>query len=193
MPHLNQQFVVTGLEYLPMSQGLPQSIPAARGRLRAFNRSLPMALLRAREAVMRQFRPSLHNHGITEQQWRVLRALTTVDTIEVLELAKATYLLAPSLSRILKDLDARQLIIRSVSETDLRRGLISISPTGRMLIEAAGTASEAIYAQITERFTAEKLKALHALLDELEQSLEVPIVVDLPPEARLPPRDRVGA
>lgn len=83
-----------------MLQDPPSSTPAARGRLRSFNRSLPMALLRAREAVMRQFRPSLQSYGITEQQWRVLRALTTADMIEVLELAKATYLLAPSLSRI---------------------------------------------------------------------------------------------
>lgn len=164
-----------------MSQDLsPPSTPAARGRLRSFNRSLPMALLRAREAVMRQFRPSLQSYGITEQQWRVLRALTTVETIEVLELAKATYLLAPSLSRILKDLDARELIVRSVSETDARRGLISISPSGRMLIEAAGATSEVTYAQITERFGAEKLKALHALLDELEGVLEVPIAVEPP-------------
>lgn len=174
-----------------MPQETPmQSTPAARGRLRAFNRSLPMALLRAREAVMRQFRPSLQSYGITEQQWRVLRALTTVDTIEVLELAKATFLLAPSLSRILKDLDQRKLIIRSVTEADLRRGLIAISPTGRSLIEAAGATSEATYAKITERFGSEKLKALHALLDELERSLEVPIHVDMPRDERFEPRRR---
>ncbi len=167
-----------------MSQGSPtQSSPAARGRLRGFDRSLPMALLKAREAVMRQFRPSLHNYGITEQQWRVLRALTTVETIEVLELAKATYLLPPSLSRILKDLEERDLIVRSVSEVDLRRGIISISPAGRSLIEAAGPVSEAIYAEITARFGAEKLKALHALLDELEHCVEVPMQVDLPSTA----------
>ena len=35
--------------------------------MREFSRSLPMSLLRAREAVMRQFRPSLRNHGLTEQ------------------------------------------------------------------------------------------------------------------------------
>ncbi|MDP7101742.1 MAG: hypothetical protein QF503_11390, partial [Rhodospirillales bacterium] len=43
--------------------------------LRDFSRSLPMALLRAREAVMERFRPSLRTHGLTDQQWRVLRAL----------------------------------------------------------------------------------------------------------------------
>src|SRR5208283_3623306 len=43
--------------------------------MREFSRSLPMSLLRAREAVMRHFRPSLRRHGLTEQQWRILRAL----------------------------------------------------------------------------------------------------------------------
>jgi len=78
--------------------------------MREFSRSLPMSLLRAREAVMRQFRPSLRNHGLTEQQWRILRALTAVDTIEVTELARVAFLLGPSLSRILRDLEARDLI-----------------------------------------------------------------------------------
>src|SRR6476619_8586408 len=78
--------------------------------MREFSRSLPMSLLRAREAVMRQFRPSLRQHGLTEQQWRILRGLTAVDAIEVTELARMAFLLGPSLSRILRDLEARHLI-----------------------------------------------------------------------------------
>ena len=104
--------------------------------MREFSRSLPMSLLRAREAVMRQFRPSLRNHGLTEQQWRILRALTAVDTIEVTELARVAFLLGPSLSRILRDLEARDLIERRTAKADLRRGEVSISPKGLKLIEA---------------------------------------------------------
>ncbi|MFX9348115.1 MarR family transcriptional regulator, partial [Acinetobacter baumannii] len=77
-------------------------------------------LLRAREAVMRQFRPSLRNHGLTEQQWRILRALTAVDEIEVTELARVAFLLGPSLSRILRDLEGRALIERKAAENDAR-------------------------------------------------------------------------
>ena len=62
---------------------------ARRAPMRDFSRSLPMSLLRAREAVMRQFRPSLRKHGLTEQQWRILRALTAVEAIEVTELARS--------------------------------------------------------------------------------------------------------
>ena len=114
--------------------------------MREFSRSLPMSLLRAREAVMRQFRPSLRRHGLTEQQWRILRALTSVETIEVTELARVAFLLGPSLSRILRDLEARGLIERRTAAADLRRAVVSISTKGLRLIEAVAPTSEAIYA-----------------------------------------------
>jgi len=142
-----------------------------RAPMREFSRSLPMSLLRAREAVMRQFRPSLRNHGLTEQQWRILRALTAVDTIEVTELARVAFLLGPSLSRILRDLEARDLIERRTAEADLRRGVVSISPKGLKLIEAVAPNSEAIYAEITHRYGARKLAELQDMLGELEHSL----------------------
>lgn len=146
--------------------------PVTRVRLREFSRSLPMSLLKARESVMRHFRASLRHFGITEQQWRVLRALTSVETIEVTALAEVTFLLPPSLSRILKDLDERGLINRRSSDADMRRGLISISPQGLQLIERAGSHSEEIYAEMTSRFGADRLVLLQSLLRELEQCLE---------------------
>jgi homoprotocatechuate degradation regulator HpaR len=144
---------------------------ARRAPMREFSRSLPMSLLRAREAVMRQFRPSLRNHGLTEQQWRILRALTAVDTIEVTELARVAFLLGPSLSRILRDLEGRDLIERRTAKADLRRGVVSISPKGLKLIEAVAPTSEAIYAEITSRYGARKLAELQDMLGELERSL----------------------
>src|SRR6204780_3038443 len=144
---------------------------ARRVPMRDFGRSLPMALLRAREAVMRQFRPSLRQHGLTEQQWRILRALAAVDAIEVTELAHVAFLLGPSLSRILRDLEARHLIERKVAKTDLRRAVVSISAKGLKLIEAVAPTSEAIYAAITKRYGARKLAELQDMLHELERSL----------------------
>jgi homoprotocatechuate degradation regulator HpaR len=139
--------------------------------MREFSRSLPMSLLRAREAVMRQFRPSLRNHGLTEQQWRILRALAAVDAIEVTELAHVAFLLGPSLSRILRDLEARHLIERKAAKTDLRRAVVSISAKGLKLIEAVAPSSEAIYAAITRRYGARKLAELQDMLRTLEGSL----------------------
>src|SRR5215831_10707129 len=108
-----------------LSQGSERRVP-----MRDFSRSLPMSLLRAREAVMRQFRPSLRSHGLTEQQWRILRALAAIEAIEVTELARTAFLLGPSLSRILRDLDARGLIERRTAAADQRRAVVSITPRG---------------------------------------------------------------
>ena len=145
--------------------------------MREFSRSLPMSLLRAREAVMRQFRPSLRNHGLTEQQWRILRALAAIDAIEVTELARVAFLLGPSLSRILRDLEARHLIERKAAKSDLRRGVVSISAKGVKLIEAVAPSSEAIYAAITKRYGARKLAELQDMLGALEGSLSELTVV----------------
>lgn len=139
--------------------------------MRDFSRSLPMSLLRAREAVMRHFRPSLRDHGLTEQQWRILRALASVDTIEVTELARVAFLLGPSLSRILRDLETRRLVERRVVKADQRRGLVSISSKGLKLIETVAPSSEAIYAAITRCYGARKLSELQDMLQALERSL----------------------
>jgi homoprotocatechuate degradation regulator HpaR len=144
---------------------------AYRVPMREFSRSLPMSLLRAREAVMRQFRPSLRRHDLTEQQWRILRALSATDAIEVTELARTAFLLGPSLSRILRDLEARKLIERKTAKTDLRRGVVSISEKGVKLMEVVAPSSEAIYTAITKRYGAKKLAELQEMLGALETSL----------------------
>ena len=139
--------------------------------MRDFSRSLPMSLLRAREAVMRQFRPSLREHGLTEQQWRILRALASIEAAEVTELARTAFLLGPSLSRILRDLEARSLIERKTAKADQRRSMVSISKEGVKLMASVAPNSEAIYAEITRRFGARKLAELQEMLGELELCL----------------------
>jgi homoprotocatechuate degradation regulator HpaR len=145
--------------------------PARRVPMRDFSRSLPMSLLRAREAVMRQFRPSLREHGLTEQQWRILRALAAIDSIEVTELARMAFLLGPSLSRILRDLEARRLIQRRTTRADLRRAVVSISKRGLRLMRSVAPSSEAIYSAITRRYGARRLAELQDMLSALETSL----------------------
>lgn len=139
-------------------------------RLRSFSSSLPMSLLLAREAVMNRFRSALHLFNLTEQQWRVLRALNSVETIEVTELANATSLLAPSVTRILKDLETRGLIERRSLLTDMRKSLIAITPAGLNMIDAVAPYSEEIYGEITDAFGPEKLAQLQQLLRELTES-----------------------
>lgn len=132
------------------------------------DRSLPMALTRARETAMRFFRPLLAEHDLTEQQWRVLRALAASPTaLEVGELAAATCLLGPSLTRILVRLVDRGLVARTVPDHDQRRGVLSLTPAGHDLVAAVAPGSERRDATIEERFGRANLDRLLALLDDL--------------------------
>jgi homoprotocatechuate degradation regulator HpaR len=140
--------------------------------MRAFSESLPMALLRTREAVMCLFRPGLRSLGVTEQQWRILRALAHAGPMEITELAEATFLLGPSLSRILPDMEKRQLIARKQLDSDLRRSVVSLQPKGVRLIATHAPHSERMYAQIAARFGEERVNQLFILLHELQESLE---------------------
>lgn len=150
----------------------------SRGRLRNVSRSLPVALLRTREAVMRQFRPVLRSVDLTEQQWRVLRALDSVPEIDATGLAMATFLLPPSLSRILRDLEKRQLINRRPDPADLRAWLISLTPEGKKVIDAVGIWAETVYASMTDRIGQERLDTLMRLLRDIEQDLNAPLADD---------------
>ena len=58
-------------------------------RMRPFQRSLPMQLMLAREAVMQRFRPHLNEHGLTDQQWRIVRALSEVEAMDIAALGRS--------------------------------------------------------------------------------------------------------
>ena len=142
--------------------------------LRDFSHSLPMALLRAREAVMSRFRPMLRAHGVTEQQWRVLRALEDSGEIEISRLAERSFILMPSLSRILRNLEGRGLIARRAAAADQRRVLVAISPKGLELVGEVAPHSEANYAAIAEAAGEDNIAQLYGLLDQVTESLAPP-------------------
>jgi homoprotocatechuate degradation regulator HpaR len=126
-----------------------------------------MALLRAREAVMERFRPLLRRHGVTEQQWRVLRALSVAPETSASRLGSATCIGLPSLSRILRTLEGRRLIARRLKSTDQRTTLVSLTPHGRRFLGRAGVESEARYEALAAEIGRDNLQQLYALLERV--------------------------
>jgi len=130
-----------------------------------------MELLKAREAAMARFRPMLREHGLTEQQWRVIRALAAIDKVDAGELARRSFLLAPSLTRILQHLESEKLVKRSSDANDQRRAVFALTARGIKLFSKVGPDSEALYADIEREFGNEKLELLYDLLAEFYQTL----------------------
>lgn len=157
--------------------------PFPRPRIMDDRRSLPIALLRAREAVMAYFRPHHRKGGITEQQWRVIRVLYLDGEMDAAELARRSYLLAPSLSRILKDLEAAGYLTRRPGDRDSRQSLLSLSAKGSATVTGAAPFLDRIHREIARRAGPGRVDELLALLDELERAL-----ADAPTESRGPER-----
>lgn len=132
-------------------------------------RSLPIALLRARETTMAPIRQMLNKAGVTEQQWRVLRVLAERGTTDPKDLAQAASLLNPSLTRIMQLLEKKGLIVRKDHPSDRRKVLLDITEEGRALLSRAAPESNAIFARLEERFGRERMDQLLDLLNDLSE------------------------
>ena len=132
---------------------------------RQTRRSLPIALLRARESVMSRFRPMLARHNINEQQWRVIRILGELGELDATQLAERAMVLGPSLTRMIKTLEKSKLITKRSDPSDGRRTLVSITAKARALIKEVTPESIDIYKAIEKKFGASEIEQLLDLLE----------------------------
>ena len=109
---------------------------------------------------------------MSPQQWRVIRALKEQEGLDISELAERCYLLMPSLSRIIQNLEKRDLINRVQSKKDNRRSVITLTDGGHAVFRNIAPKSIERYNYITERFGYGKLELLYELLDELVEKLD---------------------
>jgi homoprotocatechuate degradation regulator HpaR len=141
------------------------------------HRNLPRLLLQAREAVMAHTRPSLREHALSDQQWRVLRVLGEhaheSAGIETGRVAREAYLLGPSLTGVLSRMERDGLIARERCAQDARRTVVRATAQGLAKVQALSETIEAHYQWMEQQLGKDKLTQLYALLDEVI-ALETP-------------------
>jgi homoprotocatechuate degradation regulator HpaR len=147
------------------------------------HRNLPRLLLQAREAVMLHTRPSLREHGLSDQQWRVLRVLgehaAEAGGVETGRVAREAYLLGPSLTGVLARMERDGLVTRSRCPEDARRSVVRATAEGLKLVDTLSSTIETHYAWLESQLGKQKLAQLYVLLDEVI-ALEVPVDADVP-------------
>ena len=131
------------------------------------HRNLPRLLLQAREAVMAHTRPSLREHGLSDQQWRVLRVLGELGVVETGRVAREAFILGPSLTGVLTRMERDGLIRRERDPADQRRTVVEATAKGTRMVQQLSQSIEAHYDWMEETMGKEKLARLYALLDEL--------------------------
>ena len=139
-----------------------------KSKLPSTSRSLPIALLRAREGVMSPIRTMLAETGITEQQWRVLRVLSESGSMDAKTLATRSCLLFPSLTRIANTMREKGLITQKRDDTDRRRQKIAITPAGQKIIDDHSVQSTQIIADFRKVLGVENYETLLDLLALLD-------------------------
>ncbi|MFP5467119.1 MAG: homoprotocatechuate degradation operon regulator HpaR [Gammaproteobacteria bacterium] len=147
------------------------------------HRNLPRLLLEAREAVMQHTRPSLREHGLSDQQWRVLRVLgehaDDPAGVETGRVAREALLLGPSLSGVLTRMERDGLITRQRCRRDARSTMVRATSTGLTLVHKLSVTIESHYQWMESQLGKERLAQLYALLDDVI-ALEAPHGVDIP-------------
>ena len=133
------------------------------------DRSLPIALLRARERAVRPLRGMLTDVGVTEQQWRVLRVLYEEGETEANKVADRACLFMSSMTRIGQALVTQGLISRRQNPADRRRLFLSITSKGRRIIDDNAARSRATTERLRRRFGEDRYETLLDLLSELNR------------------------
>lgn len=147
-------------------------------------RNLPLLLSETRERVISNFRPILRYIGLTEQQWRILRALHDNATLRPCQISEKCQILMPSLSGVLNRLEERGLIEKQRFENDPRQMFVVNTEAGLALIAKAAPLIEQQYRMLEQAIGAELLQEAYRVMDKLTTALALPVPhVELPDDA----------
>lgn len=143
--------------------------------------NLPHRLLKARDSLMSHFRPILNHFDITEQQWRILRALDEHGQLEPRELCDICQISSPSMAGILSRMEEVGLIKRDGIPGDQRRVIVHLSKKGTKLLSKIGPLIDKQYSYIEQACGKQIFTDLLAVLEEFIDLKDRPIKqVELP-------------
>src|SRR5690606_24779407 len=110
-------------------------------------------------------------HGLTEQQWRIVRTLYELGPLEPREIGELCQISSPSLAGVLARMDDLGLVSRKRLEHDQRRLLVSLRSKSRALAARMAPLIDATYLGIEQELGVEFTDRLYAVLDELLDTL----------------------
>lgn len=145
--------------------------PVSNPRLRA-RRNLPLLLLQVRGSLIGRFRPVLKKTGLTEQQFRILRALDVNGTLEPRELCAICHISSPSLAGVLARMESIGLVTRERLKDDQRRQHVSLTPRAVRMFADVSDDLEAVYRQLETELGPDYLAEIYAMCDRVLEVLK---------------------
>ena len=112
----------------------------------ALDRQLCFSLYSAQLAMTKVYRKLLSGLGLTYPQYLVMLVLWERDELTVSEIGGRLFLDSPTLTPLLKRLEANGLVTRQRSASDERQVIVALSPAGRRLQARAKAIPECVAA-----------------------------------------------
>ncbi len=134
----------------------------------ALDRQVCFALAVANRAVLSVYRPLLEPMGLTHPQYLVMLALWGEAPMSVKAIGAALQLDSPTLSPLLKRLEASGLITRTRSAEDERALVVDLTDAGRALRTEAEKIPPAVVAALGVGLP--QLEELHRVLTDINQA-----------------------
>lgn len=138
-------------------------------------RNLPQLFLKAREELLCHFRPIISHFGLTEQQWRILRALGEMEQLEPREICELCHILSPSMTGVLSRMEEMDLVTRTRIPEDQRRVMVRLTPKSELLVSELGPLIVEQYKIIEQSFGPELIKLLYEVMDRVIEAERAPI------------------
>ena len=120
---------------------------------------------------MSRFRPVLNKHGLTEQQWRILRVLLDEDGLEPRQLCERCLISSPSIAGVLMRMEEAGLIKRERMEHDQRRVKVTVTASTKKLGKSMAPIIEREYLELEKLVGVKQLQQVYDALDMLQQNL----------------------
>jgi homoprotocatechuate degradation regulator HpaR len=137
------------------------------------HRNIPLLLLHAREQFVAHFRPILNAHGVTDQQWRIIRVLLDTGPLEPREISQRCRISSPSLVGVLVRMEEVGFITRKRVEHDQRRILVSLTAKSRTLAARMAPEIDASYSRIEQLVGRDYCERIYQMLDDVISVLHI--------------------
>ncbi len=132
-----------------------------------------LAVLKSRDVVQRELEATCHEHGLTLQQYHVLRILRSAGQkgLPVLDIADHMIEDSPNVTRLLDRLAAKGLAGRRRSRHDRRVVHAVVTPQGERLLATIQAPMTRAQRDICGSLTSSELEHLNRLLEKMRRGV----------------------
>ncbi len=111
--------------------------------------------------------------GLSHSLLSALVSVSKHGPIRLADLAQVELVSAPSITRLVAELEAKGLVSRTTDPADGRASLIQVTDAGLEAVQVARRVRQQIVAELLEPLSAEEVATIEAALPALERMIEL--------------------